>query len=73
MKKFIMTLLIVVSGSLALAGCQTSSGRETVGTIGGGVAGGYVGSALTGGNTLGTIGGTLGGAYVGREVAKNVR
>ena len=73
MKTVIATLLIVLSGSLALTGCQTASGRQTVGTIGGGVAGGYLGSAVTGGSTLGVIGGALGGAYVGRQVARNVR
>lgn len=69
MKKFI--ILIIFGSGLALAGCQNVN-KETVGTVGGGVAGGYAGSALTGGSTLGTIGGTLGGAYLGREVAKNV-
>ncbi len=73
MKTVITTFLIVLSGSFALTGCQTASDRQAVGIIGGGVAGGYLGNAVTGGSTLGTIGGALGGAYIGREVAKNVR
>lgn len=73
MKKFILTLLVVLSSAFVLAGCQNPRDTQALGTVAGGVGGGYIGSAVTGGSTLGTIGGTLGGAYIGREVAKNVK
>jgi osmotically inducible lipoprotein OsmB len=41
---------------------------ETVGTVGGAVAGGAVGSAATGGSTVGTIGGAVVGGAIGHEL-----
>jgi osmotically inducible lipoprotein OsmB len=63
--KVITSLLL--TASLFMVGCTATQ----VGTVGGGVGGGYVGSALTGGSTLGTIGGALGGAYVGNRIGQN--
>lgn len=71
MKHFKSSVMILLISSF-LAGCGHTITKQDVGTVGGGVAGGYVGNAITGGSTLGTIGGTLGGAYLGNQVAKNV-
>jgi osmotically inducible lipoprotein OsmB len=72
MKKIISKIIIISTSSLMLLGCGHTITKRDVGTVGGGVAGGYVGNAMTGGSTLGTIGGAIGGAYIGREVARNV-
>jgi osmotically inducible lipoprotein OsmB len=39
-------------------------------TAGGAVAGGVVGSVLTGGSAVGTIGGAAAGGVIGHEVGK---
>ncbi|HVV69561.1 MAG TPA: glycine zipper 2TM domain-containing protein [Gammaproteobacteria bacterium] len=62
----------IIFACVISAGCGHTITKQDVGTVGGGVAGGYVGNAFTGGSTLGTIGGTLGGAYIGNQVAKNI-
>ncbi|AWK85334.1 RT0821/Lpp0805 family surface protein [Azospirillum thermophilum] len=60
--------------SLSLGACQTSnmSTGETVGTLGGAVAGGLVGSRFGGGTgkLITTAVGTLVGAYAGRELGR---
>ena len=64
-------VLICAVASFFTAGCSSRPevGRgEAVGTVGGAVAGGAVGSAVTGGSTLGTIGGAVVGGAVGNEV-----
>jgi osmotically inducible lipoprotein OsmB len=71
MRKFVYVTCIVLA-SIISAGCGHTITKQDIGTVGGGVAGAYAGSALTGGSTLGTIGGALGGAYVGNQVAKNI-
>lgn len=71
-KSFLM--ICAAAGALALAGCAGMADDmkqhrgETVGTAGGAVAGGAVGSAVTGGSTLGTIGGAAIGGVVGNRV-----
>jgi len=60
--------------ALSVGACQTSSmsSTETVGTLGGAVAGGLLGSRFGGGagKLATTAVGTLLGAYAGRELAR---
>lgn len=71
------TFLVIcgAAGVLGLAGCSTADMKdhrgETVGTAGGAVAGGAVGSAVTGGSTLGTLGGAAIGGVVGNRVGED--
>lgn len=62
--------------STALAGCQTGSmgTKEGVGTVGGAVAGGLIGSRFGGGTgKLVAVGvGSLLGAFVGREIGSSL-
>jgi osmotically inducible lipoprotein OsmB len=72
MRKLLIAVGIVFAAGLA--GCE-SMGRdrpsgETVGTVGGAVAGGVIGSAATGGSTVGTIGGAIIGGAVGNEAGE---
>jgi osmotically inducible lipoprotein OsmB len=75
----VKSLLVVsaMAGALGVAGCsgmQESVKQhpgQTVGTAGGAVAGGAVGSAVTGGSTLGTLGGAAIGGVVGNQVGQN--
>ena len=72
-----MSKLLIAAGialAAGLAGCETLDkqgiSRETQGTVGGAVAGGAVGSAVTGGSAIGTIGGAVVGGAVGNEVGE---
>ncbi len=58
---------------VALVGCQDMGTGEKVGTVGGAVAGGLIGTQIGGGtgNTVAIIGGTLGGALLGGAVGRN--
>jgi len=69
MSKFVVVLGIVLASALGIAGC--GSRGETVGTAGGAVAGGAIGSAATGGSTVGTLGGAAIGGVVGHEVGRD--
>jgi osmotically inducible lipoprotein OsmB len=63
---------VVAAASLGLAACETTrkpTGEE-VGTVGGAVVGGALGSAVTGGSTVGTIGGAIAGGAVGNQVGE---
>lgn len=53
--------------SVMLMGCQSMSSNETLGTIGGAVAGGAIGYAA-GGSTAATVGGAAAGALIGNRV-----
>ena len=64
--KFISAAVVAVS-LLGLGGCATMD-RQTVGTVGGAVAGGLVGSAI--GGTGATILGAGAGAVIGNQVTK---
>ncbi|SMH58989.1 RT0821/Lpp0805 family surface protein [Azospirillum agricola] len=57
-----------------LAGCTTGGTKETVGTVGGAVAGGLIGSQIGGGTgkLVATGVGTLLGAFVGREIGSSL-
>jgi osmotically inducible lipoprotein OsmB len=65
-KKFIASVVTAVS-LLGLGGCATMD-RTTVGTVGGAVVGGLVGSAV--GGTGATIIGAGVGGYLGNQAAK---
>jgi osmotically inducible lipoprotein OsmB len=60
--------IVVLATTVGITGCATRS--ETIGTAGGAVAGGAVGSAASGGSTLGTLGGAAAGAYLGDQAGK---
>ncbi len=68
MSKFLIVVGIALASVLGISGC--GSRGETVGTVGGAVAGGVVGSAVTGGSTIGTVGGAAVGGIVGHEVGQ---
>jgi len=64
--KFISAAVLAVS-LLGLGGCA-SMDRQTVGTVGGAVAGGLIGSAV--GGTGATIAGAAIGGVVGNQATK---
>jgi osmotically inducible lipoprotein OsmB len=68
MKRFITAVTLCLAAGVGLIGCGTTG--ETVGTVGGAVVGGAVGSELTGGSTVGTIGGAAAGGYVGHQLGE---
>jgi len=72
MSKFLIVVSIALASAIGLAGCGGNpTGRgETIGTVGGAVAGGAVGSAATGGSTMGTVGGAVVGGVLGNEVGE---
>jgi osmotically inducible lipoprotein OsmB len=69
MTKFLLVLSIALAATLP--GCSGMGKGETIGTVGGAVAGGAIGSAATGGSTVGTIGGAVIGGAVGHEVGED--
>jgi osmotically inducible lipoprotein OsmB len=68
MSKFFIVMGIALASALGISGC--GSRGETVGTVGGAVAGGAVGSAVSGGSTIGTVGGAAVGGIVGHEAGR---
>jgi osmotically inducible lipoprotein OsmB len=68
MHKYLFALVVALAGALGISGCATRA--QTVGTAGGAVAGGALGSAATGGGTLGTVGGAAAGGFLGDELGK---
>lgn len=72
-----LVMVGALTGALFVAGCAGMADDmkqhrgETVGTAGGAVAGGAVGSAVTGGSTLGTLGGAAIGGVVGNRVGED--
>lgn len=68
MIKHLMAIAVALTTALGIAGC--GSRAETVGTVGGAVAGGAAGSAVTGGSTIGTIGGAAAGGYIGNQMGE---
>jgi osmotically inducible lipoprotein OsmB len=70
MSKIFMAFGIIFATALAGCGGNPTGKGETVGTVGGAVAGGAVGSAATGGSTVGTVGGAVVGGVIGNEVGE---
>lgn len=66
--RFLIALLLAGASVLGVGGC--ASRGETVGTVGGAVAGGAIGSAATGGSTVGTVGGAAIGGALGNEAGR---
>jgi len=63
-----VTVILACAIAIGLSAC--ASRGQTVGTVGGAVAGGAIGSAATGGSTAGTLGGAALGGVVGNEAGK---
>jgi len=62
-----LALLFAGAGTTAVnADCQS---RKTIGTVGGAVGGGLIGSAITHGGVIGTLGGAAAGGFVGHRIA----
>ena len=66
--KYAIALVLACATTLGLSGCASKG--ETVGTVGGAVAGGAIGSAATGGSTVGTVGGAALGGALGNEAGR---
>lgn len=67
MKTKIVSAVVLAVSMLGLGGCATMD-RTTVGTVGGAVVGGLVGSAI--GGTGATIAGAAVGGVLGNQAAK---
>jgi osmotically inducible lipoprotein OsmB len=64
----VLIAVLACAGAIGLSACASKG--ETVGTVGGAVAGGAIGSAATGGSTVGTVGGAAVGGVVGHEAGR---
>ncbi len=69
-KKVVPALIVTAM----LAGCTMGGQKESIGTVGGAVAGGLIGSQIGGGTgkLVATGVGTLLGAFIGREVGSSL-
>ena len=72
MRKALIAFGIVCVAGLAACESLDKRGysREQQGTVGGAVAGGVAGNAVTGGSTLGTVGGAVAGGVIGNEAGE---
>lgn len=72
MKKIVLTIGVSLM-ALSLVGCNGNITKQDVGTVGGAVAGGVIGSQFGSGagNTAATIGGAVVGGYVGNQLTKD--
>jgi len=68
MARYLIAVVLACAGTIGLSSCASKG--ETVGTVGGAVAGGAIGSAATGGSTVGTLGGAAIGGAVGNEAGR---
>lgn len=66
-------LIIALGISLSLTSCANMGKGETIGTVGGGIAGGLIGSQFGGGAgaTLMTVGGAVAGSMAGNAVGRS--
>jgi osmotically inducible lipoprotein OsmB len=67
MKSKMVSAAVLAAAMMGLGGCATMD-RQTVGTVGGAVVGGLVGSAV--GGTGATIAGAAVGGVIGNQAAK---
>ncbi|MDB5900257.1 MAG: osmB [Ramlibacter sp.] len=67
MKTKLLSTAVLAAAMMGLGGCATMD-RQTVGTVGGAVVGGLVGSAV--GGTGATIAGAAVGGVLGNQAAK---
>ncbi len=68
-------IVVVAFAAALLAGCTSMGGtKETVGTVGGAIAGGVIGSQFGGGTgkLVATGVGTLLGAFIGKEIGASL-
>ncbi len=72
MKKIALTIGVSLM-VFSLVGCDGNITKQDVGTVGGAVAGGVIGSQFGSGagNTAATIGGAVVGGYVGNQLTKD--
>ena len=68
MARYLIAVVLACAGTIGLSSCASKG--ETVGTVGGAVAGGAIGSAVTDGSTVGTVGGAAVGGVVGHEAGR---
>ncbi|HUQ24569.1 MAG TPA: glycine zipper domain-containing protein [Burkholderiales bacterium] len=68
MGKSLIAVILACATTFGLSACASKG--ETVGTVGGAVAGGAIGSAATGGSAVGTLGGAAIGGAVGHEAGE---
>lgn len=72
MKKIMLTVGISLM-ALSVVGCSDGITKQDLGTAGGAVAGGIIGSQFGSGtgNTAATIGGAVVGGYIGNQLTKD--
>jgi osmotically inducible lipoprotein OsmB len=69
MPRLILATVVLAAATLGIGGCASQTEPRKVGTVGGAVAGGAIGSAA-GGGTLGTLGGAAAGGYIGDKAGE---
>lgn len=71
--KSINKIIIALGLSLSLTACANMGKGETIGTVGGGIAGGLIGSQFGGGAgaTLMTVGGAAAGSMAGNAIGRS--